>query len=286
MRSAGDRIACTEGASVDRRPDPRPPTPCGRPRSAPAWCGCARPSWATPPPRRTWPRRRCSTAWRLQHRLTDPGGADAWLNAIARNVCRRWLRARGSAPVPTADLGAGEARDLDSVLEREEVVELLDRALGPAAGRDPRRAGRALRRGAQPRGDRRRGSARRPTRCRCGSAGGGRGCATSWRPGSPTTPSPRAGRAATTPAGSHPAALPRLRAQRYRDAPRRDRGCLPVPDVRPRGLVRPAAARRPGVRRARGRRTPSERDPVAPRQRGPTPTGTRRAPRACAATGP
>lgn len=78
------------------------------------------------------------TAWRLQHRLTDPSGADAWLNAIARNVCRRWLRDRGSAPVPTADLDTGEARDLDSVLEREEVVELLDRALGllPAATRD------------------------------------------------------------------------------------------------------------------------------------------------------
>ena len=40
------------------------------------------------------------TAWRLQHRLTDPTGADAWLNAIARNVCRRWLRARGAVPVP------------------------------------------------------------------------------------------------------------------------------------------------------------------------------------------
>jgi RNA polymerase sigma factor (sigma-70 family) len=78
------------------------------------------------------------TAWRLQHRLTDPAGADAWLNAIARNVCRRWLRTRGSAPLPTADLDSGEARDLDSVLEREEVVELLDRALGllPAATRD------------------------------------------------------------------------------------------------------------------------------------------------------
>ena len=78
------------------------------------------------------------TAWRLRHRLTDPDGADSWLNAIARNVCRRWLRARGSAAVPTADLESGEARDLDSVLEREEVVELLDRALAllPAATRD------------------------------------------------------------------------------------------------------------------------------------------------------
>jgi hypothetical protein len=60
------------------------------------------------------------------------------LNAVARNVCRRWLRARGRSAVPVADLDAGEARDLDSVLEREEVVELLDQALGllPAATRD------------------------------------------------------------------------------------------------------------------------------------------------------
>jgi len=82
-------------------------------------------------------------AWRLQDQLTDtssPGGAEAWLNAIARNVCRRWLRARGSAPkpMPTADLDHGEAHDLDTVLEREELVELLDRALGllPPATRD------------------------------------------------------------------------------------------------------------------------------------------------------
>jgi RNA polymerase sigma-70 factor (ECF subfamily) len=79
-------------------------------------------------------------AWRLQGRLTDLAGAEAWLNAIARNVCRRWLRAEGRAAVPTdpALLGDGEARDLDNVLEREELVELLDRALGllPAATRE------------------------------------------------------------------------------------------------------------------------------------------------------
>jgi RNA polymerase sigma-70 factor (ECF subfamily) len=81
------------------------------------------------------------TAWRRPHRLTEtdrPGGAEAWLNAIARNVCRRWLRARGLAPLPVAEPDPGEAHDLDSVLEREELVELLDRALGllPAATRD------------------------------------------------------------------------------------------------------------------------------------------------------
>ena len=51
------------------------------------------------------------TAWRLQHRLTDPSGADAWLNAIARNVCRRWLRRRGSrAWTPRRASYRGESR--------------------------------------------------------------------------------------------------------------------------------------------------------------------------------
>lgn len=69
-------------------------------------------------------------AWRLQHRLTDPVGADAWLNAIARNVCRRHLRSRGhDRTVPTDTVPDQQHDDLDH-LEREEVVELLDRALG------------------------------------------------------------------------------------------------------------------------------------------------------------
>ena len=81
-------------------------------------------------------------AWRLQDRLTDPSGVDAWLNAIARNLSRRWLRTRGRSAVPTSDEatldGAGQAADLDDVLEREEIVELLDRALAllPAATRE------------------------------------------------------------------------------------------------------------------------------------------------------
>src|SRR5690349_15664078 len=41
-------------------------------------------------------------AWRHQHRLTDPAGSEAWLNAVARNVCRRHLRSRGQdRAVPT-----------------------------------------------------------------------------------------------------------------------------------------------------------------------------------------
>src|SRR5206468_787278 len=34
-------------------------------------------------------------AWRNAHKLHDPAGADPWLAAIARNVCRRWARRRG-----------------------------------------------------------------------------------------------------------------------------------------------------------------------------------------------
>ena len=82
-------------------------------------------------------------AWRHQDRLTEPAGAEAWLSAIARNVCRRWLHAQGRRPLPTPDPGRTwsadtVARDLDTVLEREEMVELLDRALAllPDATRD------------------------------------------------------------------------------------------------------------------------------------------------------
>jgi RNA polymerase sigma factor (sigma-70 family) len=81
-------------------------------------------------------------AWRRKDRLTDPVGMDAWLNAIARNMCRRWQRAAGGPEVPTSDEAvldtAGPGHDLDAVLEHEDVVELLDRALAllPASTRD------------------------------------------------------------------------------------------------------------------------------------------------------
>lgn len=73
-------------------------------------------------------------AWRHRGRLTDPAGADAWLGAIARNVCRRHLRSRGQERVVLTDSVPDQPHDdlhdgLDH-LEREEVVELLDRALG------------------------------------------------------------------------------------------------------------------------------------------------------------
>ena len=82
-------------------------------------------------------------AWRHQHKLTDPSGADAWLNAIARNVCRRWLTAQRRKPVPAVDPQrdtdeSSSAPDLDAVLERDELVELLNQALAhlPPATRE------------------------------------------------------------------------------------------------------------------------------------------------------
>jgi RNA polymerase sigma factor (sigma-70 family) len=85
-------------------------------------------------------------AWRLLDRLREPAGLSAWLSAIARNVCLRWLRAHGRerahlAPVPipedgdeSADSSLEEtfAADLDDPLtqvERAEVQELLSQAL-------------------------------------------------------------------------------------------------------------------------------------------------------------
>jgi RNA polymerase sigma-70 factor (ECF subfamily) len=80
-------------------------------------------------------------AWRHQDRLLDRQGADRWLAAIARNVCLRWARRRGrertrlSFPgyeAPSAELESLPAVDGDITveLEREELAELLDRALG------------------------------------------------------------------------------------------------------------------------------------------------------------
>jgi RNA polymerase sigma-70 factor (ECF subfamily) len=79
-------------------------------------------------------------AWRHQDRLHDQQGADRWLAAIARNVCLRWARQRGrermrlSFPgyeTPSEQLESLPAEDVDITveLEREELAELLDRAL-------------------------------------------------------------------------------------------------------------------------------------------------------------
>jgi RNA polymerase sigma-70 factor (ECF subfamily) len=79
-------------------------------------------------------------AWRHQDRLLDRQGAGRWLAAIARNVCLRWARRRGrermrlSFPgyeTPITDLDSLPTGDGDITieLEREELAELLDRAL-------------------------------------------------------------------------------------------------------------------------------------------------------------
>jgi RNA polymerase sigma-70 factor (ECF subfamily) len=80
-------------------------------------------------------------AWRNRHKLRDPAGADKWLAAIARNVCRRWARRRGrdAAVLAVGDPGALSAGfDVEVELERAELVDLLDRALAllPPATRD------------------------------------------------------------------------------------------------------------------------------------------------------
>ena len=185
------------------------------------------------------------TAWRLQHRLTDPGGADSWLNAIARNVCRRWLRARGSAPVPTADLGTGEARDLDSVLEREEVVELLDRALAllPAATRDAL-VGHYVEELSHAEIASRLGTSTDAVSMRVSR---GRSRLRYLLETRFADDAVAEGWARRDDAGWHadPVALPRVRAQRYADAPRRDRGRLPLRVVRSRRACRPGCRSTP-----------------------------------------
>lgn len=90
-------------------------------------------------------------AWRLRGQLTasrDPEGRARWLAAIARNVCMRWRRslsqerARRAAPIhldcgdPSSDSGVSsledvlaDTTDLELGIERDELAELLDRAL-------------------------------------------------------------------------------------------------------------------------------------------------------------
>lgn len=77
-------------------------------------------------------------AWRNAHKLRDPDVRQAWLRGIARNVCRRWLRAQGleherlpQARVDWNVLGttvADDAEDPD-VVERGELAALLHSGL-------------------------------------------------------------------------------------------------------------------------------------------------------------
>ncbi len=81
-------------------------------------------------------------AWRQRHKLREPAGGDAWLSAIARNVCLRWTAARRrdrahiiaprpgeSAVVPDSVARVADAVDLLGDLERAEVAALVDAAL-------------------------------------------------------------------------------------------------------------------------------------------------------------
>ena len=88
-------------------------------------------------------------AWRNLHKLQDREGLGPWLSAIARHVCRRWLRQRGrerarftdagdSAGAYRADKDVADPFDAACELEREELSDLLDRALAllPPPARD------------------------------------------------------------------------------------------------------------------------------------------------------
>jgi RNA polymerase sigma factor (sigma-70 family) len=80
-------------------------------------------------------------AWQRGHQLRDPERRDAWLNAIARNVCRRWLRDHkpweelhltGPAddrPGPDDEFEPADEFDLEIELERDDLARLLDRAM-------------------------------------------------------------------------------------------------------------------------------------------------------------
>lgn len=74
-------------------------------------------------------------AWRLRDRVYDPAGMDRWVDAIFTNVYRRWAgrvggeqAARSDAPSESFDVPADY--DLEVELERGELADLLDRALG------------------------------------------------------------------------------------------------------------------------------------------------------------
>ncbi|HYP19505.1 MAG TPA: sigma-70 family RNA polymerase sigma factor [Chloroflexia bacterium] len=80
-------------------------------------------------------------AWRIRDRLYDPSGYSQWLSAIARNVCRRWVRSHGRDLVHLAQPNGFDPLrsileeqpsndlDLEVELEREELAVLLDRAM-------------------------------------------------------------------------------------------------------------------------------------------------------------
>lgn len=90
-------------------------------------------------------------AWRHEAALRDPEQRARWLAGIARNVCLRWGRRRGRERALLARLGAAQGELAPAAeeaaadefapeiaLERDELAQLLDRALAllPPATRD------------------------------------------------------------------------------------------------------------------------------------------------------
>jgi RNA polymerase sigma-70 factor (ECF subfamily) len=81
-------------------------------------------------------------AWRQRHKLREPTGGEAWLSAIARNVCLRWAAARRRdreytiaprpgeyAVVPGSVARVADTIDVAGDLERVELATLVDEAL-------------------------------------------------------------------------------------------------------------------------------------------------------------
>jgi len=91
-------------------------------------------------------------AWRSFTTLRNPDAVDAWLNGIVRNVCARWRRTRrreatwlrpdqelpGEGDPNALVANVAEPFDLELLLDRQELAELLDCALAllPATTRD------------------------------------------------------------------------------------------------------------------------------------------------------
>lgn len=77
-------------------------------------------------------------AWRHRHALREPARRRQWLSGIARNVCRRWKAGEFRRVERGGNVVAGhevveaipDDVDLSLELERHELAELLDRALG------------------------------------------------------------------------------------------------------------------------------------------------------------
>ena len=70
-------------------------------------------------------------AWQNRHKLHDSTGVASWLNAIAHNIYKRWLRSQGRRDALEADLNlAAEDLVAEYELDRSELADLLDKAMG------------------------------------------------------------------------------------------------------------------------------------------------------------